>query len=1147
MNVMRSSIVRLGIFLLLASLAQPLPRALAQEGQPAAPTEQEMSAEFFRLVERWQKTDDTEVAIAALEALVRLEPRLRQWPLKASREEGRGLLRSGLGDNYQKRRQGSRADNLEAAIKAYDAALTVLTREAFPQRWAETQNKLADAYRNRIKGSAADNLESAITALEAALTVFTRESSAQLWAQTLNNLGLAYRHRIRGSKAGNLEAAIQAYETATAVFTREAFPQQWAAMQNNLADAYRDRIKGSTADNLESAITALGAALTVFTREAFPQDWAKTHINLGLAYSDRIKGSKAENLEASIEAYEAGLTILTREAFPQLWATAQNNLGLAYINRIRGSRAGNIEAAIKALEAALAVRTREAFPQEWAGTQHNLGNAYSDRIESSKSGNLEAAIEAYAAALTVRTREAFPLDWAATQDALAGTFFERIEGSRADNLEAAITAYEAALTVYTREAFPRMWATTQSNLAATYAYRIKGSKSDNVEAAIKAYEAVLTVLTREAFPQLWADTQNNLAAIYRDRIQGSKTGNLEAAIEAYKAALTVRTREALPRDHLQTARQLGQTLLEKHDWRAAASVYAGAREAFLLLFGQGLEEAEAHDLIAQAGPLFAEAAYAAAETGDLPGALDLLSQGKARLMAVALRQQSLDLPPEKLAQLTKLKAGIREWTPRAEAQGEEGAQALQQLVSLRQELGALLKEAFAKEKARTAGAIVLARGVLPEGGAIVAPIITKVGGKLLLVIGRKDAPALSVLELPELTTVRLNEVMKGPADDPKVTGWLGAFNIQYLEEPEKTRRLPEWIAAIRIVGPNLWQLFAGTLDKDLAARGVRPGARLIVLPTGALGLLPLGLAQDPATGRRFVEMYELTEAPSLEALAAAARRIATPAAPTLAAVINPTGLIPRLALPFTETEGALVAAHFKPAAETVLGKTNASPEAVLAALKAKSYWHFSSHGFFDWSDARGSGLLMKDRQPLTVGRLLEEQGTLGHPRLVVLSACETGLYETNRNPEEFVGLPATFMELGAAGVIGALWQVDDLATALLMAKFYDLHLEQGLSPPAALKAAQAWLRAVTRAELTAYGEAAAKQGKLGRIELDELQDMINTRSRAAGSRFAAAWNILHTRAASDSPAPDAGTGAPDPASRPFAHPYYWGAFVYTGL
>ena len=92
---------------------------------------------------------------------------------------------------------------MEAAIKAYEAALTVLTREAFPQDWAQTQNNLGDAYRDRIQGSRADNVEAAIKAYEAALTVFTREAFPQDWAQTQNNLGNAYSDRIQGTRADN--------------------------------------------------------------------------------------------------------------------------------------------------------------------------------------------------------------------------------------------------------------------------------------------------------------------------------------------------------------------------------------------------------------------------------------------------------------------------------------------------------------------------------------------------------------------------------------------------------------------------------------------------------------------------------------------------------------------------------------------------------------------------------------------------------------------------------------------------------------------------------------------------------------------------------------------------------------------------------
>ena len=80
--------------------------------------------------------------------------------------------------------QGSRAENLEAAIKAFEAALTVRTREAFPQDWAMTQNNLGNAYQDRIQGSRAENLEAAIKAFEAALTVRTREASPRDRLQT---------------------------------------------------------------------------------------------------------------------------------------------------------------------------------------------------------------------------------------------------------------------------------------------------------------------------------------------------------------------------------------------------------------------------------------------------------------------------------------------------------------------------------------------------------------------------------------------------------------------------------------------------------------------------------------------------------------------------------------------------------------------------------------------------------------------------------------------------------------------------------------------------------------------------------------------------------------------------------------------------
>ncbi len=335
---------------------------------------------------------------------------------KAKVEEAAGI--AGVIGNFANLIQqfplGRRADNLEIAIAAYQLALEVYTREAFPEDWAMAQNNLGSAYSNRIKGERADNLEIAIAAYQLALEVYTREAYPYEWAMTQNNLGAAYSDRIKGERADNLEIAIAAYELALKVYTREAYPYEWARTQNNLGTAYSDRIKGERADNLEIAIAAYELALKVYTREAYPEKWAATQNNLGNAYLYRIKGERADNLEQAIAAYQLALEVYTREAYPYEWATTQNNLGAAYSDRIKGERADNLEDAIAALELALAVYTREAYPEKWAMTQNNLAIAYSDRIKGERADNLEQAIRLYRKALEIRTREAFPQNYVET-------------------------------------------------------------------------------------------------------------------------------------------------------------------------------------------------------------------------------------------------------------------------------------------------------------------------------------------------------------------------------------------------------------------------------------------------------------------------------------------------------------------------------------------------------------------------------------------------------------------------------------------------------------------------------------------------------------------------------------------------------------
>jgi len=129
------------------------------------------------------------------------------------------------------------------------------------------------------------------------------------------------------------------------------------------------------------------------------------------------------------------------------------------------------------------------------------------------------------------------------------------------------------------------------------------------------------------------------------------------------------------------------------------------------------------------------------------------------------------------------------------------------------------------------------------------------------------------------------------------------------------------------------------------------------------------------------------------------------------------------------------------------------------------------------------------------------------------------------------------------GVLATLWQVDDLATALLMTRLYELHLDKGMVPAGALKAAQVWLRHATNAELIAYARRAAEMAALPRDKLTQLEDALSSRRRFGETRFALEDKaVAIAKAVCIALARDDGTTA-----RPFAHPIYWGGFVFTGL
>jgi hypothetical protein len=200
------------------------------------------------------------------------------------------------------------------------------------------------------------------------------------------------------------------------------------------------------------------------------------------------------------------------------------------------------------------------------------------------------------------------------------------------------------------------------------------------------------------------------------------------------------------------------------------------------------------------------------------------------------------------------------------------------------------------------------------------------------------------------------------------------------------------------------------------------------------------------------------------------------------------------------------------------------------------YLHLATHGDVDDRfPLRSAVILAHDHLP-DPGRQLQEglpafDGRLTarkvllqwhlHADLVTLSACQTGLgkYEGG---EGFVGFAQALILCGSRSVCLSLWKVDDTATALLMGRFYEnlLGKRDGLTGPlpkaAALSEAKTWLRGLNREE-------AAK----GVVRL------------ADGTARGKGQPKLPLAV----PAARAGSSDGD---HPYAHPYYWAAFVLIG-
>ena len=183
-------------------------------------------------------------------------------------------------------------------------------------------------------------------------------------------------------------------------------------------------------------------------------------------------------------------------------------------------------------------------------------------------------------------------------------------------------------------------------------------------------------------------------------------------------------------------------------------------------------------------------------------------------------------------------------------------------------------------------------------------------------------------------------------------------------------------------------------------------------------------------------------------------------------------------------------------------------------MPAATHLHLACHAAFDLDEPLDSALYLSGGDRLTLRDLLDGTVDLSGQWIAVLSACQTGITEFNRVPDEVVGLPAGFLQAGVPGVVATLWPVNDLSTAVLVAEFYRSLLGEQHDPAAAIDSARRFLRDATARELADWFE--SRYADSGGTDLPAYEAAADLRAH------------------------------PDLADRPYADPLYWAGFVYSG-
>jgi CHAT domain-containing protein/tetratricopeptide (TPR) repeat protein len=584
---------------------------------------------------------------------------------------------------------------------------------------------------------------------------------------------------------------------------------------------------------------------------------------------------------------------------------------------------------------------------------------------------------------------------------------------------------------------------------------------------------------------------------------------------------------------LYSAINWGNWAFLQKNWAQVVQAYHYAHQASERLLQRQLLRRTREAWLRDIQGISGQAAYAFVQQNDLPNAVLALEQATAQLLAGVLRRDYADLQA-----LQKSHPDLYQRYQKAS----------RQLSQLENDKGFQQSTSFDPlievQKARTELEKVIAdiqqianyehffeflslneiQSALTNSSEALVYITTTTAGTIILIITTQDIQSLCLtfnsedfihlltgktIEIKEIQSLRLalntnkyNDSLVDKAVELITSGYLAA-QLLGSEKNEQT---------LDITLAELGKQLIGSLANRLRKMNIQ---RLFLIPIGILSLLPIHAAGYPKSQQKvyFCEEFIVTYVPNALALMTAQRerqKRQHPQANLFGLANTQPRSQPLAAAPI---ELKTIASLFAKEICHTLEGTKATYKALVKQLPTAVYLHFACHGIYNIKDSLASYLQLSGQQTFSLSELMFGKAQPLQARLVVLSACKTGIIDFRKVPDELIGFPAGFLQAGVPGIISTLWAVDDISTALLMIRFYQYHLKENLEPSQALQQAQSWLRNAT--------------GK-------QLRDFGNQFFQKAAKKEPYVYQTMrHFKAIPD--------------KKPFAHPYYWAGFVFSGV